>query len=58
MWNAFWDGLAGWAGDSKWRHMLIQGTVGLAILFGAQWIFEPWVPDLIHLGVCQVIGPC
>lgn len=53
-----WDALARWAGDSQWRHLLIQSSAGLAIYFTADWLFGGWVPDLIHLGVCQIIGPC
>jgi hypothetical protein len=53
-----WETLARWAGNSQWRHLLIQGSVGLAILYGAEWLLGPWVKPLIHLGVCQFIGPC
>jgi hypothetical protein len=53
-----WETLARWAGHSQWRHFLIQGIAGIAIFYGAKWLLEPWVPDLIHLLVCQFIGPC
>lgn len=53
-----WDALSRWCGNSQWRHLLVQISIGLAILYGAQWLLEPWVKPLIHLAVCQVIGPC
>lgn len=50
--------MARWAGNSQWRHFAIQAAVALAILYGAKWLLAPWVKPLIHLLVCQFIGPC
>lgn len=58
MFDGFWSALANWAGTSQWRHMLIQAVVAGLILASANWLLSPWVPDLIHLFVCQFIGPC
>lgn len=42
-----------------WKHYIVQTAVGTVVFFSAYYATKDWLPDLIHIGVCNlVIGPC